>query len=374
MIPTRFSVATASGKAAIATVIVVGEDALRIAEKVFRPLNRKVKIGVAHDRILYGNWIDEGQSGEDLIVCTHSPTQFEIHCHGSIAALEIITRTLVQHGAVQIAPNEMTCLLAGGDYFGDLNRTATLASTARTAVLLLKQPALHRTFWTEISENVGKRQTGPAVEMLDEFLQWTGFGLHLTQPYKVVICGKPNVGKSSLINAMLGFQRAIVHDVAGTTRDAVSEMTAIDGWPVELVDTAGIRMSSDAVEQQGVAIARESLVAADLRLLVVDLSETDSQSIVEQVEMHQPHLVIGNKSDLAEADFEQISLPVSATEKVNLEELIQLIANRLVPKVPESSQAVPVSDYCVQLAKELRGLIAEADFEAAQQKIAVIQG
>lgn len=374
MTPVRFSVATANGKSAIASVIVFGEDALQIARQVFRPLNRNVEIGESFDRVLYGNWIDEGKTGEDLILCPISPTQFEIHGHGSIAAIEIISQTLVMHGLVEVTFGEMASHLAGSEYFGDLIRTATLARTARTASLSMKQPGLHRILWAQVSEAVANNMPERAIAMLAEFLRWRVFGLHLTQSYQVVICGKPNVGKSSLVNAMLGFQRAIVHDVAGTTRDAVKEVTAIAGWPVEVVDTAGIRDSSDAVEQQGIAIAHQTLAAADLRLLVVDLHATDSQAVTQQINQHQPHLVIGNKSDLAQVCCDQIDLSVSATEKTNLNELMQLIADRLVPELPAASQPVPVSRYCVQQATELSAAIAGGEIELAMQKIARILG
>ena len=113
----------------------------------------------------------------------------------------------------------------------------------------------------------------PAAARLRELVGWTDFGCHLSEPWQVVILGRPNVGKSSLLNALAGFQRAIVFDEPGTTRDVVSTEIAIDGWPVRLLDTAGIRQGETELERAGIALAREQARSADLRLLVVDASQ-----------------------------------------------------------------------------------------------------
>src|SRR6185503_7750192 len=99
-------------------------------------------------------------------------------------------------------------------------------------------------------------------------------GLHLTTPWRVVFAGPPNVGKSSLVNALLGYPRAIVYDQPGTTRDVLTASTAFDGWPFELRDTAGLRdgISLDSVEVEGVARARAQIATADLVVFVHDRS------------------------------------------------------------------------------------------------------
>ena len=112
----------------------------------------------------------------------------------------------------------------------------------------------------------GDWQTASAT--IDALLAHRGVGEHLTTPWRVVLAGPPNVGKSSLKNALVGYQRAIVCDLPGTTRDVVATTTAIDGWPIQLADTAGLRDAADELEAAGVARAARALAAADLVVLV----------------------------------------------------------------------------------------------------------
>ena len=119
------------------------------------------------------------------------------------------------------------------------------------------------------------RQSGDAAaarRQIDDLLAHAATGLHLVRPWQVVVAGRPNVGKSSLINAIAGYQRAIVHSLPGTTRDIVSVQTALDGWPVEISDTAGLRRGSDPIEQAGIELAIDKIAAADLVVLVFDAS------------------------------------------------------------------------------------------------------
>ena len=120
---------------------------------------------------------------------------------------------------------------------------------------------------------------------IQSMLKWSKFGRHLTTPRTVVLCGQPNVGKSSLVNAMSGFQRAIVHDIAGTTRDVVSQALAINGWPVTVKDTAGLRNSDNPIEIQGIAQAKAEILNSDLTICVFDANEprqSESAEIVTQ--------------------------------------------------------------------------------------------
>ena len=111
-----------------------------------------------------------------------------------------------------------------------------------------------------------------ARQQIEALLAHAATGLHLIRPWQVVVAGQPNVGKSSLINAIAGYQRAIVHSTPGTTRDIVSVQTAMDGWPVEISDTAGLRETGEKIEQAGIDLARQKILAADLIVLVFDNS------------------------------------------------------------------------------------------------------
>ncbi|MFK7820700.1 MAG: GTPase, partial [Planctomycetaceae bacterium] len=167
---------------------------------------------------------------------------------------------------------------------------------------------------------------------------------------QVAIVGEPNVGKSTLLNSLLGFDRSIVFDEPGTTRDIVSARTVFEGWSVMLSDTAGIRESDDAIEATGVSAARTRAEAADLRLHVLDLS-SDTKS---ELEFAGRTLLIGNKSDVATEFPENVEFQVAATTGAGLNELIHGVVGKLVPRGPDAHQCVPVSDVLVDW---LRGVI-----------------
>ena len=147
------------------------------------------------------------------------------------------------------------------------------AVTVRTAAILLDQfnGALSADIRSVLAA-IAAADWSQAAKAIDDLLGRRDLGLHLTKPWRVVLAGPPNVGKSSLINALAGYDRAIVSPVPGTTRDVVTVTTAIDGWPVQLADTAGLREGHDELESAGVELARATLASADLVVLVQDVT------------------------------------------------------------------------------------------------------
>ena len=374
----KFCQVTPQGKSAIASIIVVGENAIQLAPAVFRPRNRKVVIENEFGRVVYGNWISENRLGEDLIVCPISCNHFEIHCHGSLAAIDIIIQTLQSHDAIRITQHELAGELFGSRYFGEIQLAISQARTVKIARLLTRQSVIHQEFWKQVVKRIQTHQVEQAQQQLDHFLDWKSFGLKLTSVFRIVFCGRPNVGKSSLVNAILGFQRAIVHEQAGTTRDVVHASTAIDGWPIELSDTAGFRESPDPVEQQGMELALESMNAADLSILVFDLTRfaTDSydQELQNEIQMFEPDMVVGNKMDLTEVRLDQVEIHVSAATQMNLDELMRIVIGRLVPNLPEQHQAIPLSESQVELALEIKSATEVGKLQEAIQRIESVLG
>ncbi len=156
------------------------------------------------------------------------------------------------------------------------------------------------------------------------------------------MAGRPNVGKSSLINAIAGYHRAIVHSTPGTTRDVVGLQTAMEGWPVEIYDTAGLRETGEPIERAGVNLAQQKIVAADLVVLVFDNSLPWSGQDQALVESHPAALLLYNKSDLPRAsESRPAGMEVSATHAAGIDELCREIAGRLVPHPPLPGAAVP---------------------------------
>ena len=174
-------------------------------------------------------------------------------------------------------------------------------------------------------------------------------GRHLATPFEVVLAGPPNVGKSSLINALVGYERAIVYDTPGTTRDVVTAETAIDGWPITLSDTAGLRESGDALEAAGIIGAQARLQSADLVVLVFDASQPAAEEDQRLHSQFPTALVVVNKCDLVAAPLPPVptkhwptdSRRTSAITGQGIAELLTAISRRLVPDPPEPGAAVP---------------------------------
>ena len=176
------------------------------------------------------------------------------------------------------------------------------ARTTRAAAILLDQyrGALRRAV-EQIEASLQAGAKDAARQQVEALLAHAATGLHLTRPWQVVVAGRPNVGKSSLVNAIAGYQRAIVHSTPGTTRDIVGVQTAMDGWPVEISDTAGLRESGEEIEQAGIDLARQKILAADLVVLVFDNSLPWSEQDQALVESYPAALRVYNKSDLPRA-------------------------------------------------------------------------
>ncbi len=164
-----------------------------------------------------------------------------------------------------------------------------------------------------------------------------------------MLAGRPNVGKSRLLNALAGYGRAIVDPSPGTTRDVVTVRTAVDGWPVELADTAGLRDPDDAIEAAGIALARARQREADLLLIVLDRSEPwteNDQALIAAARQAGPSsvtLTVANKSDLPAAwePLESKVATISAERGDGIEDLTHALAHRLVPAPPPPGAGVP---------------------------------
>jgi tRNA modification GTPase len=203
-----------------------------------------------------------------------------------------------------------------------------------------------------------------AIARLERLANRAALGTHLTNPWRVVIVGRPNVGKSSLINALLGYQRSIVYDHPGTTRDALSARTALDGWPVELVDTAGLGDSGDALEAAGVAMARKQIHSADLVVLVFDRSYLWSPDDQRLVEEFPSALRVHNKCDLppAEPTGRPEGIATSALRRKGIEVLASQISSALVPAAPSSGEAVPFTRGQIDAIHAALALARDAKF------------
>jgi tRNA modification GTPase len=244
------------------------------------------------------------------------------------------------------------------------------ASTARTAEILLDQFDGALTVAVgQVLDVVTGGDWESAARVLDSLLARGDLGLHLTKPWRVVLAGRPNVGKSSLMNALVGFQRAIVCDLPGTTRDVVTANTAIDGWPVQLADTAGLRETRDEIESEGVARASAAAGDADLLLFVDDepngfmdppQNSRRTRRLLNKVDLHPQFDVATSK---------QFDISVSAVTGQGIPQLIEAIGMTLVPTPPNPGDAVPFTADQVERLTAARRATDKRDAAAAASSL-----
>lgn len=323
---------TPRGTGAIAVIAVGGPDAAAILARLFRgPWGRPVAIGPF------------GEGPGDTVVLVQSDGRFEVHCHGGPAVTRWILDQLRQAGVREISWREWTRRQFPRPVQAAAAEALAEALTLRTAAILLDQfhGALEQTVVGIVADLESGRLDSVRAAVA-ELLERAEVGLHLTKPWRVVLTGRPNVGKSSLINALLGYQRAITSPIPGTTRDVLTSLTAFDGWPVELVDTAGIHDATDTLESEGIRRAVQTRSSADLVVLVLDCTcpEPPDLRLEGEAESGTPKLIVANKADLP-AVWHPPGFPVSALTGEGLPALMQAIVAQLVPHPPPAGAAVP---------------------------------
>lgn len=350
---------TASGRGAVATVVVTGNfhspqesgDATTISSlnALFQAANGQQLSEQPVGKIAFGQW--GIVNAEDLVVCRVSPTQIEIHCHGGDAAVRRILHDL-SHAGCQVV-DAWDLLDNDADRLDvECQQVLSLTSTWRTSRIVLNQAnGVLRRAYRELESIAGGDATS-FTNAIDRLLRWGPFGLHLTQPWSIVLTGRPNVGKSSLINALLGYERAIVFDEPGTTRDVVTGETAFNGWPVTLADTAGIRQTAVELESAGIARAQERLRSADLRLVVIDVSQPATADDARLLAEWPDCIVVANKMDLPNLWGQLLpanAIPVSSTTREGLDNLQSELVERLVPEVPGDNTAIPMTQRQIEI-------------------------
>jgi tRNA modification GTPase len=332
---------TPPGRGAVACLLVEGPGASDMVQTLVQTRSGRPLADFPEDNLIVAHFNDE--NGEEIVLRRRSVHSVELHCHGGYAAAAMIEETLRQLGCRVVAWQQWI-----SDSQTDPISAAALVSladapTRRTAGILLDQyhGALGRAF-DAIEQDIKEKNFVAARSRVESLTAHISLGSHLTKPWRVVVAGPPNAGKSSLINAMVGFQRSIVHHAPGTTRDAVTAATAMDGWPVELCDTAGLHAGAQGIEKAGVELARQRISDADLVILVFDLTSNWSASDQALADSFPNALRVHNKVDLQYAnDNRPKGLYTSAQSGVGIDELIIKIANLLVPIPPPPGAAVP---------------------------------
>lgn len=346
MTDTIAAVATAMTASGIGIIRMSGPDSRKIAGKVYRSKGGKKRIEEVSSHTINYGFICDGEETIDevLVMVMDGPRSYtgedtvEIDCHGGVLAMKRVLETVVKYGARPAEPGEFTkrAFLNGRmdlsqaeaviDVINAKNEYALKSSLGQLkgniqkAIQKIRERIIYQIAYIEsalddpehISIDGYGETLGKEVELLKErlqqLLQTVREGKLMKEGIKTVILGKPNAGKSSLLNILVGEERAIVTDIAGTTRDILEESIVLHGISLRMIDTAGIRSTEDVVEKIGVKKAIEYAKDADLILYVVDSSVPLDENDREILELLQDKraIVILNKADLEPVVTEDI--------------------------------------------------------------------
>lgn len=333
------AISTAPGEGAIGIVRISGEDAIRIADEVYRLKEKRLKEQPSHT-IHYGHIVDPKNDeviDEVMVTVLRAPKTFtredvvEINCHGGIVAINRILQLVLRMGARLAEPGEFTKRaflngridLSQAEAVMDLIRAKTdksmqmamrqLDGELSKLIQNLRQEILNTLAQVEVNIDYPeyddveemtlqllREKTQQVSQGIRALLNTASQGKILRDGLKTAIVGRPNVGKSSLLNVLLREEKAIVTDIAGTTRDTIEEYVNVRGVPLQLIDTAGIRETDDVVERIGVERSRKALNEADFVLLILNQSEElmdEDLRLLEQTKDFK-RIILLNKTDL----------------------------------------------------------------------------
>lgn len=380
MADTIAAIATGTQVSAIGIIRLSGDETFRVIDRLFFPYSGKKMSESADRRLIFGELRDRGGELLDVCLCTisrapHSYTgenTAELQCHGSPTVLRAALDELFALGARQAAPGEFTkraflngrMELCAAEAVADIIDAETVECAKNAAgqlsgAISRKVDGIYSAL-TDISSHYHAVLDYPdediedfqlesyegsltsALTELERLLQSHERGKLMTGGIPVAIAGRPNAGKSSLLNALLGYDRAIVTAIPGTTRDTIEEKLRIGRLTLRLIDTAGIRDTDDEVERLGVERSRAAMSKAELVIAVVDGSgeiTDEDREVIAQAEAAPKGIVVLSKRDIAEPDAEiTTALPVVSLSSVTgdgMDELERVIAEQFpLPEVP----------------------------------------
>ncbi len=365
------AVATPHGTGGISVIRVSGDEAFAVCDRIFKnPKGKTLEQAKSHT-ILYGHIINDGKTVDEVLVSVmRAPHTFtgentvEISCHGGITVTNAVLSAILTHGAVLASAGEFTkrAFLNGRMDLSQaeavidvINSTSSLALDAANHQLegsISREIAILRDRLLDVMAQINVAADYPEEEIdelkeqelkdilkdvldkVNSLLKTSERGTLIRDGINTVICGRPNVGKSSLLNALADTDRAIVTEIAGTTRDVIEERVTLSGVCLNIFDTAGIRDTDNPVESLGIIKAEEYLKKADLVLMMLDAAcgiTDEDRKIADSLEGKKAILII-NKTDLnPNLDVSEFNgrfpcVALSAKEKTGIDELANTIS------------------------------------------------
>lgn len=334
LIQAEYEILTPTGRGAVGVVSVRGSNAIEMVDRVFRPATASRLGGSPRGRIRHGR-IGEGTGDSVVVVVRSGPVDVvEVHGHGGRAALSMIVEKLESVG---VRPRSNAGRLGRSSPAWDAFKLLPSATGLKAAEVLIGQSwgLLDREL-SRLADQIEVDADGVA-EALDRLVvRGLRVGLKLSGGWTVALAGPPNAGKSRLLNAIAGYERAIVAERPGTTRDVVRLATACRGWPVWFDDTAGLRLTDDPLERAGQDRARSAQKQADLVIVVLDGSVPLGDAERAVLADYPGALRVASKSDLpARWSAERMDARrVSGLSGEGIATLLESVIDRLLPEPP----------------------------------------
>lgn len=372
------AIATAMSNSGIGIVRISGENAINIADKIYRSKDQKKRLREVSSHTVHYGFIVDGEEVVDevMVIVMKAPNTYtredtvEIDCHGGILVVKAVLETVIKYGARCAEPGEFTKraflngridlsqaeavidVINSKSEFALKNSVSQLNGAVYKRIKDIRDIIIYNIAFIESAlddpehisiEGYSKKLDNICDDLLrslEKLIVSADKGKILKEGINTVIVGKPNAGKSSLLNSLVGEEKAIVTNIAGTTRDIIEESINIGGINLNIIDTAGIRDTSDTVEQIGVERAKKYANSADLIIYVVDSStelDSNDESILELLRdkkaiilLNKTDLLAKTTSDILKEKTDSIIIPVSIKEEKGLDALENTIKDMFI--------------------------------------------
>lgn len=390
------ALATPIGTGGISIIRISGNESLNIAKNFF--VSKQIDFDNIKPRYLYlGNFVSEEVKDQVLMVYFKAPYSFtgedvvEFQFHGGqLLAQKILKSILTKcslaepgefskraflngkisldeaEGISELILAESDTQLKAAEILQSGKLTKTVVEMQNKITDLLAEIEANLDYPDDVEENQLFEKSYNLLEYLnceiEDILENSKNSNLIRSGVNVAIVGKTNVGKSSLLNALLGEERAIVTNIEGTTRDTIKEKIFVDGITINLIDTAGLRESEDIVEKIGIEKTNNEIKNADIVVVVLDLSRDLTQEEIELLESikNRPHIIVGNKSDIKNKKFDFDYIEISAKNNENVDEIKKQIIEKTISGKIDFSKLVLTNERHIAILKNAKSKILEA--------------